>query len=586
MVHQAVHHPARCPGHRPQVVLALAREHLYLVAGHGVGSGEVEQGVIEGDGADTGHDPAIHSVAGLVGKLAGKRIAKPDVQGADPHRGRSGEGAEVGDGIALRDLLHVLDARLQGQHLAKLETRSVVPVERIDPVETHRGAHHVEPGVGRMEDGVGARHGAERNLHATPLDLGAHRPETREHLAVAVGVLHEAREHPGHADVRHPRDPLDEVRGEIVTHADPTQPRVHLHEHLRDTATAAARGVERKRRLFGEHRHRQPLLDDAVALRVGEQHVHHQHVAPDARGTQPFGLEELGDHHPADALGDEMRRDGNESVPVGVVLHHRHHFDPDPLPDPRQVEAQVVEVELDPRRVLAEPANDLRGARLGSKPGMEVGHRRLQVPLRLPPRSGFTNVADTGRHRRVKNVACLRQPDASFGPGEQNGAHRRFELAQRPTDLPCGHVEVSRRSTHGAASYRGFQHRQLMRPMGQPAVCLHLPVPHKGYARHSRQLDIVEKYDLFVQCVYSGTTLRVSGGRGEDGQATEHRAHGRRVTMPWTSTVKWRSDGSPGAADGRRPTGARPDWRPRRTHGRRCERAPRFRVAILYRPTR
>ena len=33
---------------------------------------------------------------------------------------------------------------------------------------------------------------------------------------------------------------------------------------------------------------------------------------------------------------------------VGVILHHRHHFDPDPLPDAGEVEAQVVEVELDP----------------------------------------------------------------------------------------------------------------------------------------------------------------------------------------------------------------------------------------------
>ena len=224
----------------------------------------------------------------------------------------------------------------------------------MDAVEAHRRAHHVEPGVGVVEDGVGAGHGAERYLDATSLDLGAHCREAREHLAVAVGVLHEAREHAGHADIRHPCNPLDEVRREIVAHADPAQPRVHLHEHLSDTSPAASRGVELQCRLLGEHRHRQPLFDDSVALRVGEQHVHHQHLAPDARGSQPLGLEELRDHHPADALGDEMRRDRDEPVAIGVVLHHRHDLDPDPDPDPDplpdagEVEAQVVEIEFDP----------------------------------------------------------------------------------------------------------------------------------------------------------------------------------------------------------------------------------------------
>ena len=43
VVHKAVHHPAGRTGHRPQVVLALAREHPDLVAGRGIGPGEIEQ---------------------------------------------------------------------------------------------------------------------------------------------------------------------------------------------------------------------------------------------------------------------------------------------------------------------------------------------------------------------------------------------------------------------------------------------------------------------------------------------------------------------------------------------------------------
>ena len=101
-------------------------------------------------------------------------------------------------------------------------------------------------------------------------------------------------------------------------------------------------------RLLGEHRHRQPLLHHAIALAVAEQHVHHQNLAFDACATQPFGLEELRDHDPADTLADEMFGDRNETMPVGVVLHHRHHLHPDTLADAREVETQMVEIDLDP----------------------------------------------------------------------------------------------------------------------------------------------------------------------------------------------------------------------------------------------
>ena len=246
------------------------------------------------------------------------------------------------------------------------------------PVEAHRRAHHVEPGLRVVEDGVGAGDAAERDLDAAPLDLPAHRLEALEHLVVAVRVLHEAREQARDPDVRHCGDPLDEIGREVVAHADAAKAGVHLHEDLRDPSPAASRRIERERRLLGEHRHRQSLLDDAIALRVGEQDVHHQHLALDAGGAQSLGLQQLGDHHPADALLHQVRGDGNESVPVGVVLHHRHHLHlrPDPFPDAGEVEAQAVEVELDPGRMFVEPAGDFGGVRLGLEPGMGLRHRR------------------------------------------------------------------------------------------------------------------------------------------------------------------------------------------------------------------
>ena len=84
-----------------------------------------------------GMTPAPDTEAGLVRELAGKRVAKPDVQGADAHRSRRGEGAEVGDGISFRDFLDVLDPRLHGEHLAQLQPGFSVSVERMDPVEAH-----------------------------------------------------------------------------------------------------------------------------------------------------------------------------------------------------------------------------------------------------------------------------------------------------------------------------------------------------------------------------------------------------------------------------------------------------------------
>ena len=229
-----------------------------------------------------------------------------------------------------------------------------------------------------MEDRVRTGDAAERDLDAPPLDLPARRLEALEHLAVTVRVLHEAREHPGDPDVRHRGDPFDEIRREVVAHAHSAQPRIDLHENLRDPSPAASRRIEPEGRLLGEHGHRQSLLDDAVALGVGEQDIHHQHLALDAGRAQALGLQELRDHHPAHALAHQVRGDGDEPVPVGVVLHHRHHLHlrSDPFPDAGEVEAQAVEVELDPRRMLVEPAGDFGGIRLGPEPGMGMGHRR------------------------------------------------------------------------------------------------------------------------------------------------------------------------------------------------------------------
>ena len=93
--------------------------------------------------------------------------------------------------------------------------------------------------------------------------------------------------------------------------------------------------------------------------------------------------------------------------------------------------------------------------------------------LRLPLNGVFSNVVDTGRHRRMQDFARLREPDASMSTGEEKGVHRRFELTQRPTDIPCSQLEMSRRCANGPASHRGFQNRQLMRPTAQRAECPH-----------------------------------------------------------------------------------------------------------------
>ena len=223
--------------------------------------------------------------------------------------------------------LEVHDARLPGER--RPDGDGPADLRRgVDAVEQDARPHHVEVALRELEDGarVGdVAHGRRRALLVVPReDLAEARELDARGFEIRGVGIREVGVDALHDGVPALGRPLEEAARVVVVHADPLHARVDLQVHLGGDPHVAGDRLDVAELVDGRRGERQSVAQEHGDL-IAEDAPHDQDGDGDAGLAEGHGLLEEGGAERRRAEGDEMARDLDQAMPIGIGLDDRHH---------------------------------------------------------------------------------------------------------------------------------------------------------------------------------------------------------------------------------------------------------------------